>query len=113
MKILVLLALLAWVGPARADKVTLEVTARVVEIPKGYVFCGVIAEWGVIRYEVVRVDKGDYIVKEIAVVVLCPADHRIGENHKLKLGPAKPGSYVDKLGGSLPRYRALVASPAS
>jgi hypothetical protein len=108
MKLLVLVALLAW-APSRADsKATLEITARVVEIPKGYFYCGVIAEQGVIRYEVLTVDKGVYAAKEIAVVVLCPADHRVGQKQRMVLVPAKPGEYVDKLGGSLPRYRAVL-----
>ena len=92
---LVVLALVLLATPAFAEPV--EVTAKVVEMPKKMIYCGVIAYRAVVRYEVITVDKGAYTPKEIFAVELCPERLKVGAKRRLRLlKPAVAGNFHDE-----------------
>ncbi len=98
MKLAILSILLA-VSPAvaTAEPAPLQVTAKVLEMPKKLRYCGVIAFRAVVRYQVISVDKGAYTGKEIFVVELCPETLKAGQTRKLRLRlPTKNDSFADE-----------------
>jgi hypothetical protein len=99
MKLAILVVALAFLGaaPANAEPAPLQITAKVVEMPKKIIFCGVIAYRAVVRYEVISVDRGKLATKEVLVVELCPELLKAGMTRKLRLRPAtKRDTYVDE-----------------
>jgi hypothetical protein len=104
MRTVILLTLLALARPAAADIV---VTAKIVELPKTVGACGVMEIRAVIRYEVVKLEKGTLDDKQLHVIVSCPEFYKVGTQHRLHLGPPPAsGTYIDTFGGTAPRYRA-------
>lgn len=92
---LVLICLLLLAPRAVADPAPVEVTVKVVEMPKKIIFCGYIAFRAVVRFEVISVDKGTFAPKELLGVYLCPETLKLGAELRLRLvNPAK-GSYQD------------------
>jgi hypothetical protein len=106
MKLLVVLCLLA--GPAAADPkpARVEITAKVLEIPKPIYYCGVIAYRTVVRFEVISVDKGTLADKQVFAVVLCPETIKVGQTRKLILERETKSDqgYVDKFPKTSPRW---------
>lgn len=88
---LVVLCMLLFAPAAFADPV--EVTAKVVELPKNGIRCGVIAFRAVVRYEVISVDKGVFPSKELFAVELCPENLRVGDKKRLRLLNPEKGSH--------------------
>ncbi len=90
------LALCLWfASTAVADPVPVEVTAKIVEMPKPTPHCGYFMFKSVVRYEVISVDKGVYQPTEVLAVESCPETLSLGMQRRMTLlGPAK-GSYLD------------------
>ena len=92
---LVLICLLLCAPEAFADPVPVEVTAKVVEMPKQVIFCGYLAFKAVVRFEVISVDRGFYAPKELLGVYLCPENLSLGAEVRLRLVKADAGGYQD------------------
>ncbi len=108
MKLVLICLLLLVVPKAFADSVPVEVTAKIVEMPKKMIYCGYIKFRAVVRYEVITVDKGTFASKELLAVETCPENLRVGMQRRLALkGPAKKGSYVDDIQRPGPRWEAV------
>jgi len=96
MKLLVFALLLFAPATVAAEPAPIQVTAKLVEMPKKIILCGRIAYRAVVRYEVITVEKGKITEKEILVVELCPEFRKLGETRKLRLRPVtKNDSFVD------------------
>lgn len=93
---LVLICLLLVAPRAFADPVPVEVTAKVVEMPKKIVFCGYFAFKAVVRFEVISVDKGTFAPKELLGVYLCPEGLKAGAELRLRLVKPASGAYHDE-----------------
>jgi hypothetical protein len=106
MKLLVLLLLAATPALADPKPAPIEITAKVLEIPKPIYYCGVIAFRTVVRFEVVSVDKGALTAKEVFGIVLCPETLKVGQTKQLVLAPPTKSDqgYVDKFPKTAPRY---------
>lgn len=93
---LVIVCLLLFAPAASAEPAPLQVTAKLVEMPKKIIYCGYIAYRAVVRYELISVERGKLTSKEILVVELCPEGRKVGEIRKLRLRPVTPkDSFVD------------------
>lgn len=94
---LVILCLLLFAPAALAESPPLQVTAKVVEMPKKIIRCGVFAYRAVVRYELISVERGTLTTKEILVVELCPEMLETGKTRKLRLRPVtKNDSFADE-----------------
>jgi hypothetical protein len=94
-KVFVLALLLGLSTTARAEP-ALEVTAKVIEMPKKIIYCGILAFRAVVRYQVITVDRGATSAKELFVVELCPESLKVGLTRKLRLRPTrKTDSFFD------------------
>jgi hypothetical protein len=92
---LVVLCLLLLAPRAFADPVPVEVTVKVVEMPKQVILCGYIAFKAVVRFEVISVDQGSFAPKELLGVYLCPELLKPGTQLRLRLVKPAKGSYQD------------------
>jgi hypothetical protein len=74
-----------------------EVTAKVVEMPKSIIRCGVIAFQAVVHYRVISVDKGSYASKDVFAIELCPENLKVGDKRRLRLlNPVTTGNVHDE-----------------
>ncbi len=104
-----LLAILLLFAPAAAKAAPpppIEVTAKVLELPRNVPHCGIFAWRAVVRYQVISVERGKLDRKDILVVELCPEFRKLGETRKLRLRPATAkDSFIDDFKTRLgPRY---------
>ena len=106
MKLLLTMLLLFAPATARAAPPPIEVTAKVLELPRNVPHCGYLVWRAVVRYQVLSVDRGTLARKEILVVELCPEFLEVGKTRKLRLRPVTAkDSFVDEFKTRLgPRY---------
>lgn len=106
---LAILVLLLLSPTAKAEPAPLQITAKVVEMPKKIIYCGVIAYRAVVRYQVISVERGKLPApaKEVFVVELCPEALKVGQTRKLRLWPVtNKSSFVDDFKAMIgPRWR--------
>src|SRR5687767_8549920 len=82
---MIVLAILLWAAPVRADRAKrFDVIARVAEIPPKLGFCGVLAIRAIIRFEVGGTQAQ---ARALSVGWLSPETLRVGQLYRLTLEP--------------------------
>ena len=106
MKLLLAILLLFAPAAASATPPPIQVTAKVLELPRNVPHCGIFAWRAVVRYQVISVERGKLDRKEILVVELCPEFLKRGETRKLRLRSATANdSFINDFKTRLgPRY---------